>query len=67
MSGNCFRLFRVVNPVKLYHWLCKKLELRVVGLVNLALTSCVELRYVCEFFVADCTTVVCILVRIQPF
>ena len=36
MSGNCFRLFRVVNPVELYHcfghWLCKKLELRSVGL-----------------------------------
>ena len=36
MSGNWFRLFRVVNPVKLYHcfghWLCKKLELSSVGL-----------------------------------
>ena len=36
MSGNWFRLFRVVNPVELYHclghWLCKKLELRSVGL-----------------------------------
>ena len=35
MSGNWFRLFRVVNPVKLYHcfghWLCKKLELSSVG------------------------------------
>ena len=35
MSGNCFRLFRVVNPVELYHcfghWLCKKLELSSVG------------------------------------
>ena len=37
MSGNWFRLFRVVNAVKLYHcfghWLCKKLELRSVGLL----------------------------------